>query len=246
MERMRHRAGTVCDTLDFYAKKMTINDVVNAHGRRGVRVHPSSIYRWLKKFIAAIRRLARGLRAGVGDRFLVDEMFVDIGGKGHCLFMIMDYETRFILDWRVSDRKDGYNAAEMFREAERRAGKKPAELVSDCLPSYREAFKKVFEAKSPLDDDCTHVSDTGLGKAKNNNNVRERVNSTQRTCHRVRRGIKSAASPASPLFEIWHNFVRGHGTLKRTPAEAAGITIHGTDKWRTLLGNVCTESWRVA
>ncbi len=38
-------------------------------------------------------------------------------------------------------------------------------------------------------------------------------------------------------FSVWYNYVRSHGPLGCTPAEAAGITIHGNNKWITLIGN---------
>ena len=53
-----------------------------------------------------------------------------------------------------------------------------------------------------------------------------------------RRGIKSVNSPLFVVFAAYYNFIRPHMSLDvRTPAEAAGITIGGMNKWRTLVGN---------
>ena len=40
------------------------------------------------------------------------------------------------------------------------------------------------------------------------------------------------------------NFVRPHDLRGCAPAEAAGITIHGNDKWGTPIGNACLAAWR--
>ena len=84
-----------------------------------------------------------------------------------------------------------------------------------------------------------HIDKAGIGKKHDpqNNNILERFNGTQRACLRPRRGIKSAQQPVFPGFRVWYNFARTHGSIRRTPAEAAGITVHGRDKWRTLIGN---------
>jgi hypothetical protein len=39
-------------------------------------------------------------------------------------------------------------------------------------------------------------------------------------------------------FPVFHNFIREHEGLDgKTPAEAAGITVEGSNKWITLIQN---------
>jgi len=39
-------------------------------------------------------------------------------------------------------------------------------------------------------------------------------------------------------MEIFHNYIRPHMALKgKTPAEIAGITVEGENKWLTLIQN---------
>ena len=53
-----------------------------------------------------------------------------------------------------------------------------------------------------------------------------------------RRGIKRSGSRPIIGFFIHYNFVRPHMAIAgRTPAQAAGITIHGPDRWRTMIGS---------
>ena len=59
-------------------------------------------------------------------------------------------------------------------------------------------------------------------------------------------GVKRVDSYLFYLFMISYNFVRKHSAIKCTPAQAAGVNIHGMDKWRTLIENACVEAWRGA
>lgn len=44
-------------------------------------------------------------------------------------------------------------------------------------------------------------------------------------------------------MQIYHNYVRPHEALDgRTPSEAAGIEVEGTDKWLTLIQNASRKS----
>ena len=53
-----------------------------------------------------------------------------------------------------------------------------------------------------------------------------------------RRGIKRSGSRPIIGFFIHYNFVRPHMAIAgRTLAQAAGITIYGPDKWRTMIGS---------
>jgi putative transposase len=52
------------------------------------------------------------------------------------------------------------------------------------------------------------------------------------------RGLKHDETPILPGYQIYHNFIREHGSLKgKTPGEACGITINGENKWKTLIEN---------
>jgi hypothetical protein len=54
----------------------------------------------------------------------------------------------------------------------------------------------------------------------------------------VMRGIKRTDSPIFAGLQIYHNFVRPHEALDgKTPAEVAGITVQGRDKFLTLIQN---------
>ena len=154
------------------------------------------------------------------------------------LFSTTDIETRFCLAFEVADHKDGFNATNLLKETMERAGKVPAVFITDGLPSYSEAHQTVFAAKNPLDKHSIHISDSSINNKKKHNNFQERFNGTFRRYESPRQNIPNPHSPLITGFFVYYNFVRPHSSLnERTPAEAAGIIIHGDDKWETILGN---------
>ena len=63
----------------------------------------------------------------------------------------------------------------------------------------------------------------------------ERANDREK----VMRGLKKTDTQILPGYQIFHNFMRPHQTLKgKTPTEACGIKVEGDNKWITLIQNV--------
>jgi hypothetical protein len=66
----------------------------------------------------------------------------------------------------------------------------------------------------------------------------ERFNGELRDREKIVRGVKKSDSPLLTGYQIYHNYVRSHMALEgKTPAEKAGITIKGKDKWITIIQN---------
>ena len=64
------------------------------------------------------------------------------------------------------------------------------------------------------------------------------MNGELRQREKVMRSLKTTDTPILTGYQIYHNYVRPHESLKgKTPSEAAGITIEGENKWVTLIQN---------
>ena len=71
-----------------------------------------------------------------------------------------------------------------------------------------------------------------------NNNKMERMNRAVRDREKVKGGLKKKDTPIVKGYQIFHNYIREHEGLEgRTPAEACGIEIEGSNKWETIIQN---------
>ena len=119
----------------------------------------------------------------------------------------------------------------MFREAKRKVGKRPTLLISDGAPNFHDAFRREFGR--PFSQ---HIQDIRLDGTVHDNKM-ERMNGEVRDREKVMRGVKSEKTPALKGYQIFHNYIREHEGLERTPAEACGIKVEGENKWLTLIQN---------
>ena len=64
------------------------------------------------------------------------------------------------------------------------------------------------------------------------------MNGEFRDREKVMRGLKNSDTPILKGLQIYHNFIREHEGLNgKTPAEVAGITVEGQNKWLTIIQN---------
>jgi len=69
------------------------------------------------------------------------------------------------------------------------------------------------------------------------------MNGEVRDREKVMRGLKITDTNIIDGCQLYHNFIRGHEALDgKTPAEAAGITVEGKNKWLTLIQNASKAS----
>jgi len=61
------------------------------------------------------------------------------------------------------------------------------------------------------------------------------MNGEIRDREKTMRGLKKKRTPILQGYQLYHNFIREHDALGKTPAEAAGINIEGNNKWITLI-----------
>lgn len=231
------------EALNDFFKGHSPAAIADTPTNEGCPVHSATVYRWVAKFPLRAHTYIRTLPVRAGERFCADEVFLKVGSAARYLFSVTDLASRFCLSHEVTGRKDGHNTAALLGEARSRAGKVPSEFVSDGLPSYRKAHELVFAARTPLDKCSVHVGDAAIRDRKRNNNVQERFNGTFQAFLRPRRGLKSDRSALIPGSATHYNFVRPHMVLGgRTPAQAVGITVHGPDRWQTIIGNAAVAA----
>ena len=159
-----------------------------------------------------------------------------IKGDMKYLFALMDDQTRFLIAQEVADTKDTHDVRHLFQMAKVRAQKNPQVLITDGLRSYHDAWLKEFRTNK-LTDSTVHIRQITLA-GQHNNNKMERLNGEIRDREKVTRNLKKDDTPILRGMQIYHNYVRPHTALDgMTPADKAGITIEGKNKWLTLIQN---------
>ncbi|MGA3109991.1 MAG: hypothetical protein ABSD99_11200 [Candidatus Bathyarchaeia archaeon] len=147
----------------------------------------------------------------------------------------MNDQTRFCTAQEVADTKYTADVRPLFQAAKAIAGKTPKTLISDGAANFHEAYNK--ELRVNRLDSPKHIQDIRFD-GKVHNNKMERFNGEIRDREKVIRGVKREDSPLIAGLQIYHNYIRPHMALEnQTPAEAAGITVEGKNKWITIIQN---------
>ena len=193
------------------------------------------------------------IRHFVGYRWHCDDVFFKILGAGRWLFTVMDGRTRFILAWDVSDTKMAYKPLPLFMAARKLAGVVPWVFVTDGLQAFQGAAIKAFKKAGGFR--LVHVRDIHLKNKFNGNNMCERLNGEIVNRTKTARGFNLTPDPERDrlfgggcpammrMYIVHHNFFRPHSGLGgKTPAEAAGISIGGDDKYVTMIWNAAVRA----
>ena len=69
---------------------LSYRDVEELLAERGITVDHVTIYRWVQRFTPLFIDAARPCRHSVGDRWVVDETYLKIAGRWHCLYRAVD------------------------------------------------------------------------------------------------------------------------------------------------------------
>ena len=235
-ERLKATPEIVTSALQLYFTGESLRNTKKFLNLQGVTVSHQTIYNWIKRYTALMENYLEKITPQLSGTWRADELYVKIKGDMKYLFAIMDDQTRYLIAQEVADSKERHDAQHLFQVAKQVAEKKPKILITDGLPSYHNAWLKEFRTNR-LDDSTTHIRHITLA-GKHHNNKMERLNGEIRDREKVLRGLKKPNTPILTGYQIFHNYIRPHEGLEgKSPAEAAGITIEGENKWLTLIQN---------
>ena len=235
-DKMKHNPKAITMALQLYFSGESLRNTQKALRLMGVEVSHVSILNWIKKYVGLMGNYLDTITPQVSDTWRADELWVKFRGDMKYVFAMMDDETRFWIAQEVADSKAKHDARHLFYESLKVAGKTPATLITDKLPSYSVAFKKVYSWRR-TDIKPEHIREITLRGSIHNNKM-ERMNGEIRDREKVFRGLKRTDTPILKGYQIYHNFVRPHEALNgKTPAEVAGIKVLGENKWITLIQN---------
>jgi transposase-like protein len=229
-ERMKHNPHAVTTAMQLYFSGESLRNTAKSLRLLGVEVSHKTVFMWIKKYTRLMRDYVEKLRPQVSDTWRADEVYVKIKGNMKYLFAMMDDETRFWIAQEVAETKQKHDARTLFMRSKYLMGKQPKVLITDGLPSYAKACEWAF-------DGTKHIRKITLKGKVHNNNKMERLNGEIRDREKTMRGLKRRRTTILQGMQIYHNFIREHQALGKTPAEACGIKLEGNNKWLTLIQN---------
>ena len=233
-EKMHATPQAITSVMQLYFTQESLRNTQKFLRLQGIKVTHVTIYRWIKRYTELMDEYLSKIQPQVGDTWRADEVWAKINGNRKYVFALMDDATRFYLAQEVSETKERHDARTLFRNAKERAGKRPAIMITDGLPSYHEAFNKEYYTNKK---DSIHINTIQL-TGEHNNNLMERANGEFRDREKCTRGLKTNDSPMIQGYEVYHNFIKPHmGLNGKTPADMAGIEILGENKWKTIIEN---------
>ena len=237
-ERMRATPDQITMAMNLYFNGESSRKTVQSLRLTGISVSHVTVQGWIRKYTGLMEEYLEKITPRVGEDWRTDELYLKIKGDRKYLFAMLDSETRFWLARMVAAHKGNDDVSPMFKEARKRAGKVPANLVSDGAANFHHAWKEQYKPKNFLHKDAEHHRHIHLDDDMNNNQMESFNGNTLRAREKVVRGIKKPDSAIISGMQIHHNFIRPHqGLGGDTPADRAGIRIMGDNKWKTIIQN---------
>jgi len=186
---MRANPKAIMVALDLYFKGISLRKIQD-HLKQFERTNVSyvAVYKWIRKYVALMEQYAKILRPQLSGVWHVDEMKVNVHGKWHWPWDIMDSDTRHILASHVAQGRGATETQEALHIAKENG--EPTFLISDGLASYPTAVSREFR-------NTVRLSRVGIRSEVNNNRI-ERFHGTVRERNKVMRTIKK---PNSPIIE---------------------------------------------
>ncbi len=242
-EGMKSSPQAITQAMQLYFTGESLRGVQKFLRLQGVNVSHVSVLKWIRKYVRLMDSFLSRMTPKLSETWRADELYVKVKGNMKYLFAMMDDETRFWIAQEVADSKERHQPRGLFYQGLKMTnGSAPATLITDGLPSYHYAFKKVFAGKTTPTKRPVHKREIAFVGGVHNNKM-ERMNGEVRDREKVMRGLKRTDTPILKGLQIYHNFVRPHEALKgQTPSERAGIKVEGGDKWFTLIQNARLNS----
>lgn len=245
--RSKVSAKIITISLDLYFKGVSLRQI-KQHLLQfyGIDITHVTIYKWIHKFGEVVTPFVDQLTPReVSGVYHVDEMVVNVrkeaNEKGHYqwLWNLMDNATRFWITSKISQTRSVENARLVFQDAKNKSPR-PLAIIHDGWAPYNDAFMKEFwTKKTPRVRNIRSVS----VRHKGLNQKVERLNGIFRDRERVMHGMdhRESAQKLIDAYRIHYNFVREHGSIKKTPAEQAGIKL---DLGQTKIENLIRMSFK--
>ncbi len=127
----------------YFRFALSYRDVAELLAARGVIVTDETIRQWCRKFGQQYANALRRRRPRPGDKWPLDEVFVQINGAQHALWRAVDQDGD-VLAILVQSRRDKRAATKFLRKLLKGLTYVPRMLINDTLASYGAAKREVL------------------------------------------------------------------------------------------------------
>ncbi len=208
----------------YFRFALSYRDVEELLAERGVILTYETIRQWCRKFGQEYANALRRSRPRPGDKWHLDEVFVQINGVQHYLWRAVDQDGH-VLDILVQSRRDKAAATKFLRKLLKGLMYVPRVVITDKLASYGAAMRDVL----PSVEHRQH---------KRLNNRAE--NSHQPTRERERRMRRFKSLGHAQRFLAAYGPIASHFRPRRHRLTAAAYRATSAERfaaWRAVTGS---------
>lgn len=232
----------ITEALSLYCRGLssrTIEDHLRSQRKSEDEKIPrhNTISVWGRTFLAMMAEYLSQWAPSVSQIWSMDDLHLKLSDIKHYLYMVADYNHRFVLSHDMGDSKAADNVAPVTQEAKERARDVPDIMLRDGARNLNKAIKDTNTMVKNGARKNTHQVTAHLrGNATNLRH--ERLNRTIGERMRLPGTIKDKGSKLIAGFITFYNFIRRHmGLGGKTPAESAGLIIDALNPWDAIIRN---------
>ena len=127
----------------YYRFNLSHRDIEDLLAERGINVTYEAIRLWCNRFGPKYATRLKRKHRGYGDTFVIDEVFIRIGGVQHYLWRVVDQDGE-VVDVYLQKRRGGAAAKRFFNRLLKKHQDEPRKIVTDKLRSYGVAHRELI------------------------------------------------------------------------------------------------------
>jgi len=233
--KMRNEKNLVVAALNFYYDGLSLRKAQrNLEQIFGEKVSQVTILNWIKKYSRLVKEYMVTQVPQLSGLWHEDETMIQCEGRSIWFWEMVDEDTKFMVASHISGTRSLEDTIAIFQKGFDQSKVRPRAVFVDGSHVYSSAFNKVFYTMRK-DTRPELVQRVGI-RARETNNIVERLHGTLKDRTKPMRGLKSFESTKLLLegYAVHYNCVRPHQSLGgKTPAQAARMEV--PSNWKGLI-----------
>lgn len=233
--RMRNDKSIIVTALNFYYDGLSLRKAQrNLEQVFGEKVSQVTILNWIKKYSRLVKEYMVTQVPQLSGLWHEDETMLQCKGRSIWFWEMIDEGTKFMVASHISGTRSMEDTIAIFQKGFDQSKVRPKAVFVDGSHVYSSAFNKVFYTLRK-DTRPELVQRVGI-RARETNNIVERLHGTLKDRTKTMRGLKSFESTKLLLegYAVHYNCVRPHQSLGgKTPAQVARMGV--PSNWKGLI-----------